>query len=759
MKKMGRIERDGFSLDSVCWGYREIFARAIQGLYDEGMVGEGREEVTSKFFRFMRCSDRTGFDHVLKEFLGSLNPRTRWIMDLPGIFGDVVDVGRRFAESKMYFGIGYFKTLGEGGFGETPRQVRDLMTHVRRLRETDEELAFAFLKGYRTLTERLEPQEIVLYLHEGLKIFAGSRKAGLAFMEASAKSSESVMRTLTRECRLEDAEPVARRLLRALTGVEVEMSHLGGLDSDELIERGTNVVCMYKWLYVPIRVRWFDSERENRRWYTLLTVTAAGMLSEGSFPCIHGHPEYATCADLVGDDTRDLNLFQIIEYVRVLRAIRRKWPGARGLVEWGMTTEFRERPARTGADRLLRDALKPGEKPNPAVQAVEAAAEAFVNCFDTARNIRELPIPALLECYPGLDEHPLRTFGFLSDFLYPASVSDPPADGVIADMKRRAGRDPKDEPDDAAAEAGADAEGEEKESVVVGFVYDEWSQPENDYHRDHCIVRERVPPSNNRVSIPDGVTESARRVRRAFELLRPDVVRREKRLDHGDLVNPDLLIEYIVNRRKEPSPRINFYEKPLISRRDLAVLIVIDVSGSTGEEVDSRKIIDLEKHAAVILGQGLAALGDRFSLCGFSGNGRENCEYLVFKDLDEEWGRESQCRLMAAHPMSGTRIGAALRHSGYRLSSVEAKHRLIILVTDGKPMDVGYDPESRYAQFDVRMACAENLRQGIHTFGISTEENSLAEMEIMFPNRRFVILPDIRKLPDVLPRMYLRMTA
>jgi len=186
---------------------------------------------------------------------------------------------------------------------------------------------------------------------------------------------------------------------------------------------------------------------------------------------------------------------------------------------------------------------------------------------------------------------------------------------------------------------------------------------------------------------------------------------------------------------------------------------VIDVSGSTGEEVDSRKIIDLEKHAAVILGQGLAALGDRFSLCGFSGNGRENCEYLVFKDLDEEWGRESQCRLMAAHPMSGTRIGAALRHSGYRLSSVEAKHRLIILVTDGKPMDVGYDPESRYAQFDVRMACAENLRQGIHTFGISTEENSLAEMEIMFPNRRFVILPDIRKLPDVLPRMYLRMTA
>jgi nitric oxide reductase activation protein len=225
------------------------------------------------------------------------------------------------------------------------------------------------------------------------------------------------------------------------------------------------------------------------------------------------------------------------------------------------------------------------------------------------------------------------------------------------------------------------------------------------------------------------------------------------------VVNPDLLIEYIVNRRKEPFPRVNFYEKPLVSRRDLAVLIVMDVSGSTGEQIDARKVIDLEKHAAVILGQGLAALGDRFALCGFSGNGREHCEYLIFKDLDDEWGAETQRRLMAAHPLSGTRIGAALRHSGYRLSRVEAKQRLILLITDGKPMDVGYDPGTRYAQFDVRMACAENMRRGIHTFGISTEENSLADMEIMFPNRRFVILSDIRKLPDVLPRMYLRMTA
>ena len=113
---------------------------------------------------------------------------------------------------------------------------------------------------------------------------------------------------------------------------------------------------------------------------------------------------------------------------------------------------------------------------------------------------------------------------------------------------------------------------------------------------------------------------------------------------------------------------------------------------------------------------------------------------------------------MAAWPRSSTRIGPALRHSGYLLSLQPARQRLVILVTDGKPMDPGYDPNTRYAQHDVRMACEENARHDIHTFAISTEENSLADMAIMFPRRRFVILPTVEQLPRVLPQMYLKLT-
>jgi nitric oxide reductase activation protein len=244
-----------------------------------------------------------------------------------------------------------------------------------------------------------------------------------------------------------------------------------------------------------------------------------------------------------------------------------------------------------------------------------------------------------------------------------------------------------------------------------------------------------------------------------FERFRPELTHKEKYLEDGEAIDSDRLLAYLVQRRQEPSPRVDFYEKPRINQRDLAVLILLDASGSTGESADeNEKIIDVEKRAALVLGQGLHTLGDRFAICGFSSNGRENCIYSVYKDFADSWEDETMSRLMNATPANSTRIGPALRHSGFRLGRIAAKQRLIILVTDGRPMDTGYDPNTRYAQHDVRVACEENERDGIHTFAITTEENSVADMEIMFPARRFAILPDIRVLPKILPRLYTRLT-
>ena len=44
----------GFSLRSVCWGYREIFREAIEGLFEQGAIGPERQEVTRHFFELMK---------------------------------------------------------------------------------------------------------------------------------------------------------------------------------------------------------------------------------------------------------------------------------------------------------------------------------------------------------------------------------------------------------------------------------------------------------------------------------------------------------------------------------------------------------------------------------------------------------------------------------------------------------------------------------------------------------------------------------
>ena len=153
------VEHDGFTLKSVCWGYRKLFADTIQRLLTDGAIGRDRPEVTAAFFDMLKRADQSCFDHVLKEFLASLNPRTRWLLDLPGVFTDVVDLGRRLAEDRLYAGTRYFETLGRGGFGQTPAQVRSLLTHLRTLREVDTDLALALLRNWRPLLDRLTDDE------------------------------------------------------------------------------------------------------------------------------------------------------------------------------------------------------------------------------------------------------------------------------------------------------------------------------------------------------------------------------------------------------------------------------------------------------------------------------------------------------------------------------------------------------------------------------------------------------------------------
>jgi len=595
-------------------------------------------------------------------------------------------------------------------------------------------------------------------------IYTRNTKAAVDYLSVKTKAAKNVLKSITQECRLKDISAQAHTLLRALVGYKVDVSDLSGLDTDELVKRNTTFVCVYKWCFIPSRVRQFDTPEENRDWYRLLSVVAAGMLSLGSFPCIQGKdgcrnlPEF-----IVGDPVRQ-NLVAIIEHARVLRNIPLKWPGASRLIEFGIRTEFGHRPANAPVDKLLYDLLRDQGDP-----ALENILRSSVNVFDTA----EMVTSELCDTFRSVASRPLRSFSFLPDFWYPVEVSIPDRDKMVGDLmeqaeaaKQKRFEGGKEEGEEESSQTNRDSQQkeeekdkeQEEEEPKLGFVYPEWSNVENDYVENFCLLHEHQVEANGRAELPSGVLHEAQRVRQIFEKLKPEAAGKEKYLQEGDDINIDLLYDYMINQRKEPSPKVRFYERPLVNKRDLAVSILMDVSGSTANKHGDSTVMELEKHAAIILAEGLKRVGDRFEINGFTSNGRRDCEFLLIKTFEQDWDRRAIHRLQYVVPGNYTRIGVALRHAGRRLSKIGARQRLIIIITDGKPMDSDYSPENGYAQQDVRVACEENARKEIHTFGISTEENTLSDMEIMFPRRRFAILSDMSRLPRVLPRLYLRLT-
>ena len=261
---MSSSDYSSFTLDSVCWGYRDIFKRAIEGLVQQGLIGEGREEVTARFFDFVNCSDRSLFDHVVKELLEALGPETAWILDVPALFEDILNLAARFSEQKLFYGINYFRILGEGGFGRSPAEVRHLLAMVNGVAEDRYDLAFALLRGYAELTRRLSSREIDLYVDEGRRMAARSTEAAVRFLQVDGPAAENMIQVLTREARLVDRQPVLERVLRALSGREIEIHALSELDADDLLERGSRLIGLYRWIYVPERIRFFGDHDKNR---------------------------------------------------------------------------------------------------------------------------------------------------------------------------------------------------------------------------------------------------------------------------------------------------------------------------------------------------------------------------------------------------------------------------------------------------------------------------------------------------------------
>ena len=155
----------------------------------------------------------------------------------------------------------------------------------------------------------------------------------------------------------------------------------------------------------------------------------------------------------------------------------------------------------------------------------------------------------------------------------------------------------------------------------------------------------------------------------------------------------------------------------------------------------------------------METLGDRFAIYGFSGWTRNRCEVFTIKRFDQPYDATARGRIGGIEAHDYTRMGAPIRHLCKLLAAQEARTRLLITLSDGKPDD--YDPQYRgqYGIEDTRQALFEARLAGIHPFCITIDEEGPEYLPHMYGAANFTLVADIARLPAKVADIYRRLTS
>ena len=197
-----------------------------------------------------------------------------------------------------------------------------------------------------------------------------------------------------------------------------------------------------------------------------------------------------------------------------------------------------------------------------------------------------------------------------------------------------------------------------------------------------------------------------------------------------------------------------------MQRRDVAVAFLLDMSSSTNESANgmTRRIIDVEKEALIVASEALHALGDPFAIYGFSGYGREHVAFYVAKEFGDPYGDRVRERIGRITFKMENRDGAAIRHATHKLLQQPAAARVLMLLSDGKPLDCGCDRYyDRYAQADTRAALREARKLGVHPFCITVDPSGASYLPRMYGDVAYTVIDRVEQLPSQLLRVYRRL--
>jgi len=307
---------------------------------------------------------------------------------------------------------------------------------------------------------------------------------------------------------------------------------------------------------------------------------------------------------------------------------------------------------------------------------------------------------------------------------------------------------------------------EGKEPVSDPHHYQEWDYHVQLYRPDWATVIERRQPKDDPEVMDAILTKHkpiASRIRHLIDALQPQGIVRKRGFEEGEEIDINAAVRAFIDIRRGvmPDPRINIR----ITRhvRDLAVVILLDLSESTNEPVDkgdpdSPSVVELTREATGLLAWAIDSIGDPFAVHGFASDGRHDVQYYRFKDFNQPYDDEAKSRLAGMQGGLSTRMGAALRHAGWHLGQQSAQKRLVLLVTDGEPADID-ERDPQYLRHDTKKAVEDLAMQGIYTYCLTLDPLADRYVARIFGENRYAIVDQVERLPERLPAVFAAITG
>jgi hypothetical protein len=734
--------------------------------------------------------------------------------------GELLRTARMLLDKDLMLAGVFFENLPEAAQNTGPDGIRKWAGTGIKIFDQDKDLAIDYFSYSAVLLKDLDVSELEEWALNGMALFEEDRSQGRTYFSLRSESSKEFIEGLTGSAALNEIVSVLRYYALGLSGVNFNILSRRMLQIEEE-PNSINPVIAGKTIYLAPRIKKYGDLEDNFRIYKLSIMHeighvqfsshkierdgAAGLMADirsryttimkrtylsGLQP--EGIIDIADIIALFPNKALAGTILGILEDARVEYRIMQHYRGVRSDLERIRHQMLLTRSAPKGELEEFMESLlwiSTGHEP---VHNICKGTKGLLeetrtllkdSIFHEGSSILD-SLDTTFRIYTMLDDRmgPLsqKEYEVLKNIDYRGvdigayarkdSLSPGSHENIIRNFIPQSEVEPeaeKERPQEEKVKLQPTYATAKNWKILGSYMYDEWDAMINDYKADWCTVNEIEPFGMSNDYYKDASQHYRHEIaliKHVFNRMKPEAFRRMKEQTDGTEIDIDAFIDALIQKKCGINPDDRLYLRWDKHERDVATLFLIDVSYSTHKIVgyEEKSIVDVEKDSLIIMTQALESIGDKYAIYAFSGQTRDDVEYFVIKEFHEELSDNVARRISVLEPVSNTRLGPAIRHSIRKLDKVDARTKIIILLSDGEPFDTSRGESAykeRIAEEDTRMAIREGSNKGIHFFCITVDPNPGKYLDDVFSDAGYIIIDDASSLPESLPMLYKRITT